>query len=236
MNLQITNEDCMELMRRTPDGYYNLAIVDPPYGIGDFRNRGKNKGEYNHLPKSEHRFSAVGWNDSIPTKEYFDELYRVSKNQIIWGCEYYGGMIPFSGRLVWDKKQPLHTLSQADIAAVSMQGRVTIWRYLWAGVARERASKYDTNRIHPCEKPVALYKHCLQNYAAPGDRILDTHGGSLSIAIACYDLGFDLTACELDPDYYAAAMKRITTHIRTHTMGEDLRPKQVVLNQQQLLF
>lgn len=211
---QITNEDCMQLMRRYPNGYFDLAIVDPPYGIGDFRNRGINKGNYNYIPKSEHVFATVEWNDTIPDKAYFDELFRVSKNQIIWGSEYYQGFIPFTGRIVWDKLNPLDSISQCDIAACSLQGRITIWRYRWAGIMRGQQEVYDKQRIHPCEKPVSLYKYLLNTYANDGDKILDTHLGSGSIAIACHDLGYQLTACEISADYYQSATNRLEEHVK----------------------
>ena len=198
-NLTITNEDNMALMSRYPDKYFELAIVDPPYGIGVNINMGRRKGD----KKSKyHKFA--GNDSSIPDKLYFQELFRVSKNQIIWGGNYMTDyLFPSSCWLLWDKGFSEEvTFAQFELAWTSF---------------KTSAKKYDKhpnqlNRIHPTQKPVALYKWLLKNYAKEGDKILDTHLGSGSIAIACYDLGFDLTACELDTDYYNAALKRINDH------------------------
>lgn len=204
----------MSLMARYPDKHFDLAIVDPPYGLGDFRNRGRNKGKFNFIPKSEHIFDNIQWNDSVPDAGYFSELFRVSKNQIIWGANYYWEHIPFRGAIVWNKKQPLSSISQADIAACSLHNKVAYFEYLWAGVMRQKQEKYDTSRIHPCEKPVSLYKWLLNSYASPGNTILDTHLGSGSIAIACHDLGYALTACEKDERYFRAMKDRLQKHTR----------------------
>ena len=197
--MNITNEDNMELMARYPDNYFDLAIVDPPYGINVNVSMGRRKG----VKKSNyHKFAG---NDSaIPSKEYFKELLRVSKEQIIWGGNYMTEHLkPSSCWLLWDKGFSEDvTFAQFEMAWTSFDSS---------------AKKYDKhpnqlNRIHPTQKPVALYKWLLTNYANEGDKILDTHLGSGSIAIACHDLEYDLTACELDKEYYDAAMKRINNH------------------------
>jgi len=195
----ITNEDNMELMARYPDKYFDLAIVDPPYGMpkdsthgsGKLKNRMLNNGNVDQ------------W-DIKPSSRYFTELFRVSKNQIIWGGNYFN--LPGSrGFVIWDKEQPFENFSAAEFAWISFQSVSKIFR-----LAATRTG--DKIKIHPTQKPTALYKWLLNKYAKEGDKILDTHLGSGSIAIACHDLGFDLTACEVDTDYYNAAIKRLTDH------------------------
>jgi site-specific DNA-methyltransferase (adenine-specific) len=194
--ITVTNEDCMELLKRTPDNYYSLAIVDPPYRdenqpTKDMRNNGSMK-------------SLEG----RPKKEYFNELIRVSKNQIIWGANNF--QLPqFMGFIVWKKLTISEdfTMSMAEIASLSIGLGTTCKIFECAP-----QGKKDDPRIHPTQKPVALYKWLLDKYAKPGDKILDTHLGSGSIAIACHDYGFELTACELDHEYYMAAFKRFTLH------------------------
>jgi site-specific DNA-methyltransferase (adenine-specific) len=209
--IHITNEDNMELMARYPDGYFQLAICDPPYGIGfDGENPTMvlNKSD-KWKNKKLKGYKKKQWDKSIPEKEYFDELFRVSKNQIIWGGNYFN--LPSTGGwIVWDKKKPDDfSLSQAELAWVKNSGRIAIFRYLWHGFQKEKPEE----RIHPTQKPIALYKWLLDKYAKQGDKILDTHLGSGSIALACHDYGFDLTACELDKEYYDAAIKRINNHV-----------------------
>ena len=184
--ISIYNCDCMELLKQTPDNYYSLALVDPPYGIGISNNPIRRQ----HKKKN--------WDNSIPSGEYFKELFRVSKNQIIWGGNYLKNT---QGFIIWDKKQPENfSLAMCEFAYSSIQSPSKIFRY---SVLSEQ------NKIHPTQKPVALYKWLLDKYAKEGDKILDTHLGSGSIAIACHDYGFELTACELDTEYYTKAIERI---------------------------
>lgn len=191
--MNITNEDNMKLMARYPDNYFDLAIVDPPYGIGISSNPIRQQ----HKKKK--------WDDNIPEKMYFDELFRVSKNQIIWGGNYFD-LPPTQGFFVWDKKQPHDfSLAMCEIAWSSIQKPAKMWSL---SVLKERG------KIHPTQKPVELYEWLLINNTQQGDKILDTHLGSGSIALACHNLKFDLTACELDKDYYTAAMKRIENHTK----------------------
>jgi site-specific DNA-methyltransferase (adenine-specific) len=206
--MKITNEDNMLLMAGYPDKYFDLAIVDPPYGIGDFRNT---------LAKKHHK--KIDWNNEIPKKEYFDELKRVSKNQIIWGANYYSKYIDSVGRIVHDKtgggkrKSP-SGLSDCDIASHSFGVNMKIFHYKSIGNVIGNVVDWENNlRWHPCQKPIVLYKWLLDRYAKQGDKILDTHLGSGSIAIACHDYGFDLTACELDKEYFDQAIKRINNHM-----------------------
>jgi site-specific DNA-methyltransferase (adenine-specific) len=201
--LTITNEDNMLLMARYPDNYFDLAIVDPPYGI----NMGMgHKGSEKRGDKNKYKTFAGGDN-SIPTKEYFDELFRVSKNQIIWGANYMTEFLePKASWVIWDKKQPENfSMAMAELAWSSFGSPMKIYQ--------KRVVGADDVRVHPTQKPVALYKWLLDKYAKPGDKILDTHLGSGSIAIACHDYGFDLTACELDKEYFDKAMQRINNHV-----------------------
>ena len=183
--LHLTNEDNMDLIARYPDGYFDLAIVDPPYGINQTSiNMG---GRKTIKPNKEKK-----WDLGIPDKDYFDELFRVSKQQIVWGGNYFG--LPASQYFaIWDKGETMYGRDFAEC------------EYAWVSSGGTRIFKYNPNqldRIHPTQKPVALYKWLLSKYAKPGDKILDTHLGSMSIAIACHDLGFELTGCELDEEYY----------------------------------
>lgn len=195
--LHITNEDNMQLMARYPDKYFDLAIVDPPYGINVNESIGRRKG----MRHSGHK-KAV-WDNEIPNAEYFNELFRVSKNQIIWGANYFV-MPPTKCFIIWDKCYSEDvTFSRYEYAWSSFN--ITSKGFVFNGQANK-------DKIHPTQKPVALYKWLLDKYAQPTDKILDTHLGSGSIAIACHDYKFDLTACELDKEYFDKAMQRINNH------------------------
>lgn len=209
--ITVTNEDNMQLMARYPDKYFDLAIVDPPYGIGENGQRnltGNRPTKKWNNPKSQHYKS---FDDSkIPNKNYFNELIRVSKNQIVWGGNYFTEYLkPSKGWIVWDKQVDIKEhLSMCELAWSSFDKKCNKYEYLWAGFKK----KHQVQRIHPTQKPVDLYKWLLDKYAKQGDKILDTHLGSGSIAIACHDYGFELTACELDTEYYEAAKKRFLNH------------------------
>lgn len=205
--INITNEDNMELMSRYKDNHFDLAIVDPPYGIGDFRSS-----------KSQKHHKKIKWNDITPNEQYFNELKRVSKNRIIFGVNYYNKYIDDVGRIVHDKtgggkRNAPFTISDCDIASHSFGVNMKIFHY--TSIGNVIGNKIDWNnemRWHPCQKPIKLYEWILMNYAKDGNKILDTHLGSGSIAIACHNLGYDLTACELDKEYYEAAIKRLNQH------------------------
>ena len=185
------NMDCMEGMKQIPDKHFELAIVDPPYGIGISSNPVRQA----HAKKD--------WDKSIPNAEYFSELMRVSKNQIIWGGNYFD-LPPTQNYIVWDKVQPEDfSLAMCEFAWCSIQRPAKIFR---------RSVLAERSKIHPTQKPVALYKWLLTNYAKPGDKILDTHVGSASSLIACHDLGFEYLGFEIDPDYYAKAKERLEAH------------------------
>jgi site-specific DNA-methyltransferase (adenine-specific) len=201
--INITNEDNMELMSRYEDNYFDLAIVDPPYGIGISGQKEQKKGK-----KSDRKYhKEKSWDNKIPSKEYFVELQRVSKNQIIWGANYFVEHLSkgTKGWLVWFKGQIGLTMSDCELAYSSFDKPTRV-------VNINRVDLLKQNTIHPTEKPIRLYQWILDNYAKEGNKILDTHLGSGSIAIACHNLGYDLTACELDKEYYNAAIKRLNEH------------------------
>jgi len=187
----------MELLKNTPDKFYELAIVDPPYGIG---RSGRPKSTSRH---GGHKgFEDKGWDVATPTIEYFNEIKRVSKNQIIWGANYYPQYLKSSsGWILWDKGQ---RIDQADgeIAFSSFNKALRIFTL-------NRVSLQIEGTIHPTQKPIKLYEWLLTNYAKQGDKILDTHLGSMSSVIACHNLGFEITGCELDKDYFEAGIKRV---------------------------
>jgi site-specific DNA-methyltransferase (adenine-specific) len=195
--ITITNEDNMELMKRYPDNYFDLAIVDPPYGI----NAGKMT-----MGSGKHKFKqGKDWDSAIPNEDYFNELKRVSKNQIIWGGNYFP--LPLNNNwIIWDKLNPNLSFSEAELAWCSINKNVRVFKRYSA------MEDEDGKKQHPTQKPIALYKYCLEKYANKGEKILDTHLGSGSIAIACHDYGFELTACELDKEYYDKAIQRIKNH------------------------
>jgi len=207
--MNITNEDNMELMARYPDNYFDLAIVDPPYGI-DINNQSQGKGG-GVAKKIE--YTKKDWDKQAPDIDYFNELIRVSKNQIIWGANHFIEKIPYNAScwIVWHKENGETDFSDCELAWTSFKTAVRMFKWKWAGMLQQNMKDKET-RIHPTQKPIALYKWILSKYAKQGDKILDTHLGSGSIAIACHDLEYDLTACELDTEYYDAAMKRINNH------------------------
>jgi len=204
----IYNSDCLEAMRATPDGFYSLAIVDPPYGIERFKKGGSVINVYG----SENR----DWNNVKPTKEYFTELFRISKNQIIWGGNNFD--LPLSEYfIIWQKSNALDfSFAMVEQAWTNIKKPAKIYVYLH--------SQNPDIRFHPTQKPVALYKWLLQNYAKQGDTILDTHLGSGSSRIAAYDLGFDFTGYELDKDYFEAQEARFADHIAQPKLFEAPQP------------
>ena len=210
--------DCMEYMATLPDKHFELAIVDPPYGINVNISMGRRKGN----KKSDyHKFAG---NDScIPSADYFKELFRISKNQIVFGGNYMVEHLkPSPCWLLWDKGfSEAVTFAQFELA----------WTSFTSSCKKFDKHPSQQHRIHPTQKPVKLYEWLLTNYAKPGDKILDTHGGSMSSAIACYNLGYHLTLCELDEDYYRAGVERYKKHIR---QGRLFEPEIFVAQQQTL--
>ena len=191
------NEDCMIGMARYPDKYFDLAIVDPPYGI-DINSSGR-LGHYGGKGKT--------WDSCIPNEEYFKELQRVSKNQIIWGGNYFK-LPPTRCFLIWDKQQP------EGVSFASCEFAWTSYDLSAKTFYKRPQGQDGGNRIHPTQKPVALYKWLLTKYAKEDDTILDTHVGSASSLIACYDMGFDAVGFEIDEDYYDESKKRLERHMR----------------------
>jgi site-specific DNA-methyltransferase (adenine-specific) len=191
------NMDCMDGMAMFPDKFFELAIVDPPYGLGDRLTDGGHK--KNPMEKYRKSYEQKRW-DVAPNKEYFAELFRVSVNQIIWGGNYFE-LPPTRGILCWDKMQMMPTFSRWEYGWTSFDKPAKIFEY--------RSQTTEEVRFHPTQKPIALYKWLLHNYAKPGDKILDTHVGSASSLIACHQMGFDFVGFELDPDYYRAATERL---------------------------
>jgi len=216
--LTITCEDNMELMKRYPDNYFDLAIVDPPYGIGmdnsNKRTKPSRPNSYTEKYK-DFRYHQTNWDNSIPTKEYFEELFRVSKNQIIWGANYFCEFLPSgTGWLFWNKLNGLDNCFSDGEFAFSSKGIQS--KYFECSTFHDLKGGKD--RIHPTQKPTKLYKWLLKNYAKQGDKILDTHLGSGSIAIACHDYKFELTACELDEEYFEKAKQRIINHVAQQSL------------------
>lgn len=204
MSLTITNEDNMVMMARYPDNYFDLAVVDPPYGL-DLANMNMGVGKSKKASKIQNRkWKPKDWDKETPTPEYFAQLFRVSKNQIIWGGNYFD-LPPCKNYIIWDKEIP-EGLSFADCEMA--------WTSFDKAPKMFRHSAYldKANKFHPTQKPVKLYKWLLDKYAKPNDKILDTHLGSGSIAIACHDYKFELTACELDKEYFDKAIQRIKNH------------------------
>ena len=187
-----------------------MAIVDPPYGIGESKKKRENTTSNKWKKPTKKIHNPKEWDNEIPKQEYFDELFRVSKNQIIWGANYMTIFLPISmGWIFWDKKNGNSDFSDGELAYTSFKKGLRKFEWLWNGFQKQRPEE----RIHITQKPVSLYEWLLINYAKEGDKILDTHLGSGSIAIACHNLGFELTACELDKDYYNDSIKRIKQHI-----------------------
>lgn len=213
--INLFNIDCMELLAKTPDKFYDLAIVDPPYGISEDGHRENHT--RSKMAKSKKYHNAL-WGQDRPTKEYFFELSRVSKNQIIWGANHLADLFTAKSScwIVWNKKVMTgkgNHFADAELAYGSFKSAVRTFEFEWQGMI-QGDMKNKEFRVHPTQKPVKLYKWLLQNYAKPGDKILDTHLGGMSIVIACFDMGFDLDGCELDPDYFKAGKERFERHTR----------------------
>jgi len=214
--LNITNECNIELMKRYDDNHFDLAIVDPPYGIGQNKNNGKSIGlrkKWSGYDKK--KYTPKNWDNKPPTEDYFKELFRVSKNQIIWGANYFN-LKPTKGIIAWDKQCDGTGFSHFELAWSSFDKSANIFRYPIQGESQ--------NRIHPTQKPVQLYKWLLTKYAQDGFKIIDTHLGSGSIAIALdsvnkYEkMNLTLTACELDKEHYKNAINRIDVETRQESL------------------
>lgn len=214
----VVNCDCMEYMRRVPDKAFDLAVVDPPYFSGPER-----RGYYGSRVSKigVHRDYPISPQWDIPGVEYFEELQRVAKHYIVWGCNYFDYHFA-PGRIVWDKCNSSSSFSDCELAATDLFTSVRIFRYMWNGMFQGKSfedgtiqqgnKKLNEKRIHPTQKPVALYRWIFKNYAKPGDRILDTHLGSGSSRIAAYDAGLDFVGCEIDPTYFKLQEERFNEY------------------------
>jgi site-specific DNA-methyltransferase (adenine-specific) len=211
------NVDCLKFMATVPDKFYDLAIVDPPYGIGEDGRKGvrtspSRPNSYNRKPKYE----SKNWDSNVPNKNYFIELLRVSKNVIIWGANHFIENIPNQNSscwIVWDKKNEGTDFADCELAWSNM--KTTVRKYT---IHKFEGTKGGKLCIHPTQKPVKLYEWLLMNYAKEGDKILDTHGGSQSSRIACFNLGFQMDILELDKDYFDQANKRFEQHKKQLTL------------------
>jgi site-specific DNA-methyltransferase (adenine-specific) len=195
---EVFNMDCIEAMREMKDNYYSLCIVDPPYGIGEDGGKARTRGSKRTNGEKK------GWDNERPNAEYFAELMRVSKNQIIWGGNYFADLLPASRCWLYWQKNMGGDFADGELAWTSFDK-----------VLKQYTKRSETfDRIHTTQKPIALYKWLLKNYAKQGDNILDTHMGSQSSRIACHDMGFDFTGYEIDADYFEQGNKRFEEHIR----------------------
>lgn len=212
--IELHNIDCMELMKRYPDDYFELAIVDPPYGIG---RDGQKKSTSKHGGRKEHKFK--NWDRLRPDRNYFSELKRVSKNQIVWGANYFTEHLqPSMGWVFWDKGQRI-CQSDGELAYTSFERALRV-------VLINRVELQKEGTVHPTQKPIALYRWLLDNYAKQGDKILDTHLGSGSSAIAAYQLGYDFVGCELDKDYFKAMQKRVKQAMKQTNLFQSVEEKE----------
>ena len=203
-----TNEDNMIMMARYPDDYFDLAIVDPPYGINADRKNSIKDLKTKESAKLSKDYGNQNWDNSIPNDKYFQELKRVSKKQIIWGANFFNLQ---GGMLYWHKNVTMPTYSTGELAYLSWLNKIDFVEITWHGMLQHDMKNKEV-RIHPTQKPVKLYEWILMNYAKEGDKILDTHRGSASLDIACHNLGFDLVTCELDKDYFNDGNKRLNQH------------------------
>lgn len=216
------NMDCMQGMKEFPDKYFDLAIVDPAYGRNEHGGR-KRSGYVKQKNGSkifvkDGQYENRNWDSKPPSEEYFNELIRVSKNQIIWGCNYFDYPL-IGGRIIWDKCNDGSEQSDAEIAYCSMNNRVDIFRYMWRGMFQGKSiiegttqqgnKRLNEKRIHPTQKPIALYEWLLNRYTKPNDIILDTNVGSASSLIACYNTNHKFVGFELDKHYYELSKQRL---------------------------
>lgn len=213
---EVFNMDNLEFLKSLPDNAYDLVIDDPPYGLGlDMVTKVDSNARAGRKNGSVLKHDKKDWNNSIPSEEYFKELHRVSKHQIIWGCNYYAKFIEATGRIVHDKimgtEETAFNWSHADLASCSLFKRIVMFRYQWAGNKQNGTINWDNSgpdkRLHPTQKPLALYQYCLK-FAKTSWKILDPHMGSGSSRIACDQMGFDYTGIERDKDYFDASVKR----------------------------
>ena len=212
--IKATNEDNMLMMARYPDNHFDLAIVDPPYGINADRKNSIKDLKTKKSAKLSKDYGNQNWDNSIPNDKYFAELKRVSKKQIIWGANFFNLQ---GGMLYWHKNVTMPTYSTGELAYLSWLNKIDFVEITWHGMLQHDMKNKEV-RIHPTQKPVKLYEWLLMNYAKEGDKIVDTYRGSASLDIACHNLGFDLVTCELDTDYFNDGNKRLKQHQQQLTM------------------
>lgn len=215
-------KDCMEGMKEYPDKYFDLAIVDPPYGIGEGNKKNLTRNSYTGFGSAKNwvkskDYGGGEWDHEPPKPEYFLELFRVSKNQIIWGANHFGNLAPASCWIVWDKDNGECDQADCELAWTSFKTAVRKFKYRWHGLLQQNMKEKE-ERIHPTHKPTQLYRWLLNNYAKPGDKILDTHLGSGSSRIAAFDLGYDFTGYEKDAHYFQRQQDRFKNHISQLTL------------------
>lgn len=208
--IELINGDCLDYMRGCADKEFELAIVDPPYGIKADKDAVRRKKREQKLGGYPNDYTEKNWDAEPPPQEYFDELFRISKNQIIWGANHFIDRInkPSSCWVVWDKLNGEFSYADCELAWTSFKTAVRKFEWRWAGYIQQ-STRYKEIRIHPTQKPVALYKWLLQNYNKDKGRVLDTHLGSGSIAIACHDMQIPLVGIEIDEEYYVKAKERL---------------------------
>lgn len=208
--------DCMEVMARYPDNHFELAIVDPPYGIGESGSTNHSRGK---LAKSKDYKPFSGLDKEPCTKEYFNEPFRVSRNQIVWGANHFISRLPYDSScwIVWDKENGDTDFADCELAWTSFKTAVRRFKWRWQGMLQQNMKNKD-QRIHPTQKPIDLYFWLIQKYAKEGDKILDTHLGSGSSRIAAHRLGFDFVGCEIDKDYFDAAQLRFERETKQSQM------------------
>tara|TARA_R100001082_G_scaffold110402_1_gene90251 strand:- start:83 stop:730 length:648 start_codon:yes stop_codon:yes gene_type:complete len=210
--MNLINDDCMNILPKYEDNYFDLAIVDPPYGI-------KEDGKSNHsrgLLAETTKFTPKDWDKDSPDKSYFDELFRVSKNQIIFGANHFISKIPYDSScwVVWDKENGATDFADCELAWTSFKTAVRKYKFMWHGMLQGNM-KNKQKRIHPTQKPIQLYSWLLENYAEPSDKVLDTHLGSGSSAIACHYFGTEeFVGIEIDKEYFDMASQRIEKQTR----------------------
>lgn len=214
--------DCLSIIKLAPDNFYDIAIIDPPYGIGE---SGSTNASRSKLAVAKDYKPFAGHDKEPPSREYFEHLFRVSKNQIIFGANHFIENLPDGCKnsscwIIWDKENGASDFADFEMAWTSFDTATRIFRFRWAGMLQGDMKNKET-RIHSTQKPVALYRWILDKYAKKGDRVLDTHGGSGSIAIACHYLGFELFFYELDPDYFRAAIERFKQETRQQEFNFD---------------
>lgn len=210
MESTVINCDCVEYMKTLPDKFFSLAICDPPYGIGADLKNSKREFKSKKSATISNYFGNQIWDNSTPNSKYFEELKRISERQIIWGANYFGFV---GGMLYWHKNVTMPTYSTGELAWLSWLQKIDFVNITWHGMIQQDMQNKE-HRIHPTQKPVELYKWLLKNYAKEGDTIFDSHGGSMSSVIACLEMGYQITCCELDKDYFNSAKQRIENYLK----------------------